>query len=78
MPEIMVWSEPLTGEELTRELTHIQTQAQEWVVAHRDAQPPRLLKRLTWFTRLVRPIAWLFACQVVGIRDKKDKEVTGG
>ena len=77
-PKMMVWNEALTGEELTRELTHLQAQAQRWVTDHKDMPPPKLLRRLMWFTRLVRPISWLFACQVMAIRDKKDKEVIGG
>lgn len=72
--EIMVWSEPLTGEEMAREYTHLQAKANAWVEAHKDMPPPKMPERLRWFLRVVRPIAWLFACQVVGVRDKKDKE----
>lgn len=75
IPELMIWSEPLTGEEVKREYVHLQEKSSKWVKDHKDIPPPRLPRRLRWFNRLVRPLAWLFACQVVGMRDKK--EVTG-
>ena len=76
MPELMVWSEPLTGEEVAREQAHLQERAQKWVDAHKDISPPTPPRRLIWFNRLVKPIAWLFDYQVMAVRDKKHKEVT--
>lgn len=76
-PEMMVWSEPLTDEEINREAMHLQAKATAWVEAHKDKPIPRLPRRLVWFNRVVKPLAWLLSCKVVVLLDKKYKEVTG-
>ena len=76
--ELMIWSESLTGEEMMREYELLQHRAIKWVEAHKDIPPPKLPWRLVWFIRLGRPVAWLLGCQVMGLRDKKNKEVQSG
>lgn len=75
--EMMVWSENLTGEELTREYSQIQRQTTKWVADHKDIPPPRPPRRLQWFMFITKPLAWVFGCRVVALKDKKEKEATG-
>ncbi len=56
---------------MTREYVHLQERAQHWVEAHKDDKPPSMPGRLLLFTNLVRPLAWLCGCRVVGLMDKK-------
>ncbi len=73
----MLWSEPLTTEEVTREMNHLRNMLLAWATEQAKAKPQVPPWRVRFCYKLANIVAWPLACKVVGVIDKKQREVTG-